>query len=718
MNKHLLNYRGARVIAICVATSPLSAIADNTAKLRNTSTKPSASQSNTAIEEVVVQGHPLSSDGLAQPVIIIDDAELQGRKAASIGETLQGLPSMSSTSFGQAVGRPVIRGLAGARVKVLQDRIDTLDVSVTSPDHAATIDAFTAESIEVLMGPSTLLYGSGALGGVVNVNSGRLLSALPEETRVGIEARGANNADRRTAAGHIDTGLGNVALHLDGFYRDADAYDIPGFAESARQRALEEEEHEHEEEHEDEHSEEEAQGTLPGSELETFGGAAGLSYIGDTHFLGVSLSSYRAKYGLPGHSHDHAEEHGEEEHEEEEHDEAHEEEEGNPILDLEQTRVDLEWGQQDPLAGIKSLNLRVGYNDYEHIEFEPDGGLGTTFKSEAYEARLEFVHQECGGLEGSFGLQASDQEFSALGEEAFVDPVDTQALGVFYVAQTTLGNLGIEGGLRAERVEHKSRSGDARDFTAVSASLGLIQPISETLTVSSQFDLSSRAPIAIELFANGAHLATQSFELGDPDLDEERAANASLRLDYQKDRWLVAVNAFYTQFDGFIFEAATGETRDELPVLQWRQEDASLYGADVTLSWEALLWNQGKLTLHATADTVRAQLDKGDNRNLPRIPPSRWSLGAALNWSQLTAAFSYSRSETQDITAPLELISNAYNDLRVQLSYAIGYGKSETELFLNAYNLTDDEQRLHTSFIKDLAPQPGRTVELGFRLRY
>lgn len=677
----------------------------------------SASQSG-LIEEVMVQGHPLSSDGLAQPVIIIDDIELQRRKAASVGETLQGLPSISSTSFGQAVGRPVIRGLAGARVKVLEDRIDTLDVSVTSPDHAATIDAFTAESIEVLMGPSTLLYGSGALGGVVNVNTGRLPTALPEQTSLGIEARGADNADRRTAAGRLDTGLGNFALHLDGFYRDADPYDIPGFVESSRLRALEEAEHEDEgeEEHEDEHTdEEEVRGTLPGSELETYGGAVGLSYIGDSQFVGISVSSYGAKYGLPGHGHE-EEGHDEEEHEEEEHEEEHEEE-GNPLLDLEQTRVDLEWGLETPITGMKSMNLRVGYNDYEHIEFEPDGGLGTTFKSEAYEARLEFVHEQWAGLEGSFGLQVSDLEFSALGEEAFVDPVDTNTLGLFYVAQTSVGNLGLEGGLRIERVEHSPSTGNSRDFSAVSASLGLIRTISDSLTLSGQFDLSSRAPMAIELYSDGAHLATQSYELGDAELDEERAANASIRLDYAMDRWRFAANVFYTQFDGFIYEAATGEERDELPVLQWRQQDASLYGADAMLSWDALRWNNGKLALQSSVDTVRARLDDGDNRNLPRIPPTRWSLGAALDWAHFSAALSYTRYDNQDRVAPLELASDAYNDLKLQVSYAMSVGQTDVELFVNASNLSDDEQRLHTSFIKDLAPQPGRTVEVGFSLK-
>ncbi len=688
-----------------------------------------------ALEEVVVRAHPLSGEGLAQPFVTIDGDQLRRAQATSIGETLSLLPSIHTTSFGQAVGRPVIRGLAGARVKVMKDRIDTLDVSVSSPDHTPTIDAFSAQSIEVLMGPSTLIYGSGALGGVVDVHTGRIPHSVPETTAARLELRGADNGNRRTAAGRVDTGAGNFSIHVDGFYREADDYDIPGFAESRRLRALEQSGSEHEESHDTDHeaghdddhgkAEEYVKGTLPGSFLETYGGAVGASYVGESGFLGLALSSYQSNYGLPGHSHGHGhhedevehESHGEDDAGEQQHDGDHEGDEGSAVLDLEQTRVDLEWGYSSSLALLESMNLRVGYNDYEHVEFEPDGGRGTTFSAKAHEARFEVVHSELANLEGSAGLQLSQREFSALGEEAFVEPVDTNSVGLFYVGQTRWRGIGIEGGLRGDHVEHDPDTSNARDFNLVSGSLGLLHSIGESWQLTGQLDYSSRAPTAIELFSNGPHLATQSFEIGDPDLIEEKAVNISVGVNYQSQRLLLAMNVYQTSFDDFIYETATGEERDELPVLQWQQDDATLYGADARIRWEAARWRQGTVLLDASADTVRAKLDANEKSYLPRIPPMRWSLGATVNWGSLVAQLNYTRVAEQGDTAPQELTTDAYDDVSLQLVYSLPFETTRVEFFLNGSNLTDDEQRLHTSFIKDLAPQPGRTLEAGVRVQ-
>jgi iron complex outermembrane receptor protein len=692
----------------------------------------------TTLEEVIVSGHPLSAEGLAQPFAVLDGDALRRAQAASLGETLVGLPSVHTSSFGQAVGRPVVRGLSGARIKVLEDRIDVLDVSVSSPDHATTVDPFIAESVEVFMGPSTLVYGSGALGGVVDVHTGRIPHAVPETAAARLEVRGADNANRRTAAGRVDTALGSTwVLHADGFYRDADDYDIPGFAESSRLRELEQSAAEHGEEAHDDHDEGEAhheeehhdaeeayvKGTLPGSKLETYGGALGLSYVGDSGLVGLAVSRYESTYGLPGHSHAHHEHGHEDEHGHDDDHESHDDhegehgaEDGTAELELEQTRVDFEWVQRSPFAGIDALNLRIGYNDYEHVEFEPDGATGTTFSSEAWEGRLDLVHGQWREITGTAGLQASFTEFSALGEEAFVDPVDTRNIGAFYVGQTLWGNLEVEGGLRLENVEHEPDNGSRKSFSLYAASLGLIQPLGERWQLRGQLDYSSRAPTAIELFANGAHLATQSYELGDPNLEEERAGNVSVGLDYQSSRFTLAVNAYYTQFDDFIYERATGEQRDELPVLQWEQQDAELYGGDILAEWQALNWQSGALWLHAGADTVRAKLDSGVNKNLPRIPPQRWSVGARSDWGNLSAELRYTRVASQHDTAPLELVTDGYDDLYLSLVYALPVHRGDIEIFVSGSNLTDDEQRLHSSFIKDLAPQPGRTLEAGVRI--
>lgn len=689
------------------------------------------------IEEVIVRAHPLSAEGLAQPVAVLSGETLNRVVSPSLAETLRDIPGVHSSSFGQAVGRPVIRGLGGPRVKVMEDRIDSLDVSVSSPDHMTMVEPFTAESIEVLKGPSTLLYGSGAIGGVVDVHTGRIPHEVPESLSGSLELRDSDNANQRTAAGRIDGGVGRLAFHFDGFYRNADEYEIPGFAESGGFRAREEEgghddDHgdEHDEDHDshdDEHNDEaEAFGMLPNSQLRVQGGAFGATYVGDKGFFGFSIASYDAEYGLPGHSHSHHhdedehDDHDDEELHDEDHDEDHDDEgaEGGSILDLAQTRFDLEAGMEDPLAGLRAINFRLGYNDYEHIEFEGSGEAGTVFATEALEARLEFTHHELFGFEGATGFQLSNREFSAIGEEAFVQPVDTQTLGLFWVGQRNLGSLGLEAGLRYENVEQNPTQGATRDFDLGSASLGLIQPLNDSWTLSGQVDYSSRAPVAEELFSDGPHLATQTFEIGDPSLNEETAANLSAMLRYQFGTLDLSLSAYVSEFDDFIYEASTGLEMDELPVLQWTQTDATISGIEADASWQAMSWQGGTLTFNAGFDSVRARLDSNANRNLPRIPPQRWRLGAIADWNGLVAELSWRRIDDQDDIGVGELPTEGFDDLRLHLGYTLDAWGSPVQLFISGRNLTDDEQRYHTSFIKDLAPQPGRTIEAGLQMRF
>ncbi|TQV78759.1 TonB-dependent receptor [Exilibacterium tricleocarpae] len=661
------------------------------------------------IEEVEVVGHPLSAEGLAQASAVLSGEQLSRSLQASIGATVANIPGVHSASFGQAVGRPVLHGLGGARVRVMEDRIDTLDVSVTSADHATAIEPFIADRVEILKGASTLLYGSGAIGGVVDVHTGRIPHELPEKTLTGrAEARADDSAETRVGALRLDGGAGSFAWHLDGFWRDADNYEIPNFVESAQLRALEEAEGE-------EHEEEEARGELPGSELEVNGGAFGLSYIGERGFVGFSVSQLDAEYGLPG-AHGHGHEHEEEEPGMEE----HEEEEGNPTLDMEQTRIDLEAGVENPFAGFSSLNVRVGINDYEHAEIEPSGEVGTLFENEAWEARVELMHKSVGGWEGAVGLQYSDREFSALGEEAFLSPVDTESIGLFWVGERDIADWHIETGLRVETVEHRpSDSGLAdTDFTNVSGSLGAIIPLTSDWTLSLQSDYSSRAPVSEELYSNGAHLAAGTFEIGDASLDEETAFNLSATLRYAGSNWYLAGTLYRTDFSDFIYRFNTGLEEDELPVLRYTQEDAVFTGFEAEAKAIVHQWGDGQLSVKAMFDTVTAELDISGNDNLPRIPPTRYGLGLAANWGVVNASLDYTRVDEQDDVAELELPTDAYDDVRAYVGAQFPLEQTTLTVFLQGRNLTDEEQRNHVSFIKDFAPAPGRTLEAGLRFTF
>ena len=663
------------------------------------------------IEEIIVTAHPLSAEGLSQDSIVLQGAALERVRANSIGETLGQQPGIHNSSFGKAVGRPVIHGLGGARVRVMEDRIDALDVSVTSADHAVGVDPFVADRVEVLKGPSALLYGSGAIGGVVDVHTGRIPHAVPDEPfSGGIESRYDSNAEGFSTTAKLNGGAGQFAWHLDASIKDGDEYEIPGFAESAALRAAEEAE-EAEEEGEEHEEEEEVRGFVPGTDYDADSYAGGFSFVGEWGFAGVSVSRMEANYGLPGG-------HGHEEEEEEEEEEGHEEEEGTPRLDLEQTRVDLEVGVNAPFGGrFESFNFRFGINDYEHQEIEPSGEVATDFDNEAWEARAELVYRQAAWL-GAFGVQISDREFSALGEEAFVPPVDTREFGAFWVAERAFGSNQLELGARIGRVEHEPEAGPDRDFTPWAVSAGVVLPMDNDWQLSLLADAAARAPVGEELYSNGPHLATGSFEIGDDSLDEERVFNLSATLAYNSEQWQASATAYVSRFRDFIFEAATGEEEDELPVFQFGQEDAVFRGLDLELRRNFTDWSTGTAFAALLVDGVRATFDGSGDSDIPRIPPWRVGLELGMQSGDWIAGLRYFRVAEQDDVAPQEFETDDYDDLQAHIEYRREMPGSVFSVFANGRNLTDDEQRLHTSFIKDFAPAPGRSVELGLRLEF
>lgn len=456
------------------------------------------------IENIVVVAHPLSGESLSQAVDILEGLELERKATTNIGATLAKQPGIHSAPFGNAVGRPIIHGLGGARIKIMEDRIDTLDVSVTSGDHAVSIEPFIAERIEVLKGAGTLLYGSGAIGGVVDIHTGRIPHHIPQKSiSGGVETRFNDNDEANTTSIKLNGGKNSFAWHLDATRKDSDDYKITGDAESARLHALEEAEGGADT---DEHEEHEGD-TLPGSAFKFESAAFGGSYIKDWGFIGLSVSDTDATYGLPGHAEHHDEE-GEEEGEEH-----HDEEGETATLVLKQTRTDFELGLEDPFESVSSINVRVGVNDYEHQEIEPDGEVATRFSNQAWESRAELIF-DTNEWTSVLGVQYSQRDFSALGEEAFIQPVDTTESGLFWLTERSLSRFDLEAGLRIGKTKHKPSAAANKDFSNYSASLGAIIPLSDVWQLNIIADYSSRAPVAEELYADGPHLTTNSYEQG------------------------------------------------------------------------------------------------------------------------------------------------------------------------------------------------------------
>lgn len=672
------------------------------------------------IEEVTIYGHPLGrrGDGLAQPVVVLRGEDLERKRAQSIGETVAQEPGIQNASFGRAVGRPVIRGLDGARVRVLQDDLDTIDVSATSADHAVTVEPFVADQIEILKGPATLLFGSGASGGIVDVHTGRVVRADTDVDFNGrVELRGDDASDERTGALRLDGGHGGFRWHIDGMRRRTDDYEIPGFAESRRLHALEEAEHEEEEGDEEHEEAAEARDRLPNSDTFARGGALAGGYITDGAYFGASVSRFETDYGVPGHGH-------EDEHDDGGDEEEHEDEVAGADdvrIDLRQTRYDFVAGTRRDGSDDAGVEARLAFNRYEHNEVEGDGSIGTAFENDGHDLRVLVHHAPVAAWSGAVGLQWSNVDFSAVGEEAFVPPSRRDTMALFASEAMTSGANDWQAGFRYERAVVRVVPGDSATFHAISASLGVVRELDTDWSLALQLDRSARAPVAEELFADGPHLATLSYERGDAGLDLETAINASATLRGEAGALDVTVGLFASAFGDYIYLEDTGEVIDELPVRQHRQGDATFVGGEAEVSAE--LWAQAGSRFEARifGDIVRARLDErdaGGNRDIPRLAPARAGVGLQFGSGPLSADLTYMRVNKQSKVTINELPTDAYDRLDLHLGWHVDVGGTHFEVFARGINLTDDEARNHLSPIKDLAPLPGRTLMGGVRMAF
>jgi iron complex outermembrane receptor protein len=658
------------------------------------------------LDEIVVTASPLRqrADDIARPVEVLAGAELDDQRAATLGETVSRLPGVQSSFFGPGVGRPIIRGLDGARIQVLNEGLGSLDVSTVSVDHAVTIEPFLADQIEVLKGPATLLFGPGAIGGAVNVVDGRIHEAPVEGVTGRAEVRGDTVADERAGMARLDAGNGTWAFHIDAFHRDTDDYEIPGAAE----RHDDHDDHGHGHGGGDDHDDED-EGVLENSATRTKGGAFGVSWTGARGFAGVAVSRYESLYGIPG-GHGH-----EDEHEDDAGAGSGDEGEEDEVvtLDIRQTRVDFKSGLEQPFAGHDALRVRLAHNDYGHTEFEGDE-IGTVFDNQAYEGRVELVHAPLAGWTGAYGVQFGRRDFEALGEEAFVPPSETSDLGLFLIEKRSWDAFNVELGGRYDRVRIDPAADLPSNRTSTfSASAAGEWRFADDWHLRLGLDRAQRAPVAEELYSDGAHVATQTVEIGDPDLDRETANQVELGLHYHGPVLELRLSVFDNRFDDFIYLADTGEEDEGLPVRLWTQGDASFRGAEAEAKITVADNATGRYRLRVMADTVRGELDDGGD--LPRIAPGRF--GGGLGWSlgSWRAGLSALRYRSQDRVAEFETQTDGYTLLEADVAYGFDLGRTQMEVFAQGRNLGDEEARLHTSFLKDRAPLPGRSFGLGLR---
>lgn len=665
---------------------------------------PGAPEAPVVLEKVTVQASAFkrNPDDLVQPVQVIQGKELDRKRKATLGELLEGEPGVASSDFGPGVGRPIIRGQAGPRVLILENGLSTMDAATVSTDHAVALDPAHAEQVEIIKGPATLIYGSAASAGVVNVVDSR----LPDAVTAGLASNGelsygdnGSDVNTRLEAGY---GLGNNQFHADFASRHATLFSIPGTAAKDGSGV---------------------QGHIPNSAVKSQSAAVSASHITPAGQLGVAASYFSTEYGLPA--------------------------EPSAFILLHQSRIDTKGVLNAPFAGFSRLTARIGATDYKHTEFEAPAKPGTVFINREQELRLEAEHLPLpGGIRGVVGLQLGHREFAAVGSESFVPQTRTQQAGLFVVEEKAFSWGSVEGGVRVENSEQKPASSSlaSRSAQPISLSLGGLYKLGADYHLRLQAARSQRAPSAEELYAYGPHGATQTFERGSPQLSNETVNNFEIGLDKHHGRLGISGSMYFEKIKDYIYlanadcnqaanssapctpdgladtVAADGSfnppgspASESLQLVDYRRAKAKFYGFEAETSYK-ILTGPYKLQSKVFADLVRGALQNGGD--LPRITPARLGVGLDASHGPLASNLTYTRVQTQHHVAALETPTEGFNLLSADLSYRIDGSSLDSTVFIRGRNLLDDEARRHTSFLKDAYPLPGRSVFVGLSLRF
>ena len=691
-----------------------------------------------AIEVIDVHATPmhLSVMESATPVSVLSGETLRRQQAATLGDTLEKLPGVQSNFHGNVASTPIIRGLSGPRVLITQNGLDVSDVSRVGPDHAVASEASTAKQIEVLRGPATLFFGSGAIGGVVNVVDQRVPTSTETRGEFVLETQTVN--DQKLGTFNVTTGVDNIAFYADGFYRDSNDYETPVAPD------IDDPDGAH---------------VVENSNEESNGFTLGTSYLFDQGYVGVAVERFEREYGVPGHSHGG---------------------DTSVFADLEQTKYQLLSEYNFTNDFLQSVHFRAGYTDYEHAEVE-GGLLGTTFSNETEELRVELLHKPMAGWRGGISLHYKGSDVFAQGEEAFTPPSEMEMFAVALMEERHFGDFLVQLGARAESVtldassvllpeldahehddehDHDEHAHDEhegsefvrqfavdQEFTPISLSAGVVYTINESYNVGVSLSRSERAPSASELLSFGPHIGTRTYEIGALfDLSEEgefvlsqtaidlETAN-NIDLTFRKTQGDVGFvfNAFYNQVDNYYFQEETGlfaesghdhahdeeghdeeehsedEHSDELPVYLFGSADAILHGFELQVAWQTT----DNLKLDFFADYVKARLKDGGA--LPRTSPMRVGSHVAYTLDNIRADLDITYFAKQDDISTFETETDGYTLVDASITYDIPLGDIDLSVYLSGENLTDEEARVHTSFLKDIAPRPGRNFAFGVR---
>jgi len=635
------------------------------------------------VQQVVVTANPLRSgegDQILTPAKVLAGDELRDKVGSSLGETLQGELGVSASAFGAGASRPIIRGMEGSRVKMLENGMATSDVSGLSNDHAVASEGAVARQIEILRGPAALLYGSGAIGGLVNVVNERIPTELEAKPIGQVESRYSTVDNGRNLSGSMDGSTGKLGMHIDGNWRDTQDYKIPGNG-VLDDRAT-------------------AVDRLPNSATRARSIGAGASWIDDWGYAGLSASHLSNLYGIPT-------------------------EEGSRI-DQRQNRYDFDTMLKSPLEMLESARFKAGFTDYRHAEIDDEGVPEVIFTNRSFESRLELTHKPLTslGLHGTFGVQTENTHFSALSAEGGPDTVPvthSTSQAAFLVEEASFGPVRVNAGVRYENVKREPVGNRARSFGLGSGSVGALWPFTPGYSVGATLSYAQRAPATDELYSGGPHDATLTFDVGDANLRKEVSRNIELSLQKTSGLMRWKANLFRNNVSDFIYGHITDLTLDEdgnaggeFRQRVFEQAPAHVQGAEAELTWNeiGMGWN-GRLF----ADTSRGELDNGGS--LPLQPADRIGAGVGYRQADWRAGLSWTHGRGQERLAAFESTPTpGYNQVDANLSYTQHLQNTDLTWFLLAKNLLNEDIRLSTSLLKDISPLPGRNIVFGVRAKF
>ena len=622
--------------------------------------------------ELVVEGDRPEAMQLPDAVMQLEGRRLRQRLGTTIAETLDDEPGIAMRSMGPAPARPVLRGLGGERLLVLEDGLRTGDLSATSPDHALVVDPMTAERIEVIRGPSALVYGPNALGGVVNVVRRGIPTARPDRIRVDMGVQGQSVNTGVSGGGSIVAPLpGPLAVRVDGAIRSAGDVDTPV-------------------------------GELDNTELSTRNALVGIGMTEGWGRIGAAGSRYESSYGIPGGFVG-----------------AHP---NGVSVELERSHLEGEGELLSVLPWMPRLEATGAYTRYFHQEFESSGALGIEYGVVSWHGAVTAHTSQSGPFrKGAFGVWAEVRDFAA-GGFAFTPRSQERTIAGFAHQDVHLGALTVQGGVRydlrrvqpeEERLSRTIGQIRSRDFSGLSASATLLWHPGASLTLGATAMRSLRMPGIEELFSEGPHLAAYSYEVGNPDLDSERGLGLELFAQYQAQKSRASIAVYRNAISNYIFPLNTGALnyRVYLPVYQFTGAQAVMWGGEAQA--EAKL--NGLFTITGSASYVRGTLDDL-GLPIPWTPPLQGEAGARYHVGHLSVSAGLRLAAEQDRVGPFEEPTDGYAVVDVFAQYYFTRGGVLSTIDLGIENVTGTAYRDHLSRVKSIMPEPGRNVKLLYRI--